>query len=138
MAGGDKLSIGTVQPMPKIFGVNGEEMTPSDLKQSDILVVFWAGSAKSKYKAGISVVRFGGWGENRLIGKGWIFFVRAESEPLSECCYPLKDISEIRFCARDSSASSQIFLELCELYKENRRLTGKLERIKERFMNFLA
>ncbi len=62
MAKGDKLSIGVAQPMPKIFGINGEEMAPSDIKENDILVVYWARPARSKYKAEISVVRFGGWG----------------------------------------------------------------------------
>lgn len=136
MAEGDKLSIGIVQPMPKIFGVNGEEMALSDLRRCDILVVHWAEPAK--YKAKTSVVRFEWPGENGLVRKEWIFLSRAESEPLNECCYPLKDISEMRFCAHDSSASAQVFNTLASLYKENRMLWSRVKRIEDRLKNLAA
>ncbi len=132
MAEGDKLSIGTVQLMPKIFGVNGEEMAPRDLKESDILVVYWANPKKNK--AETSVVRFEKFGELiRADARRVVFLSEAEHDPLCVCCYPLNDILEMRFCARGSSASSQTFLKLRELYKENRILTAKLQTIRERF-----
>lgn len=125
------------QYMPKIFGVDGRKMAPEDLKVRDILVVYWKEPAK--YKTETSVVRFEKFVEQSVwSGKKSSFFCRAESEPLSVCYYPLEEISEIRFCARDSSASSQIFLKLHDLYKENRRLTEKLETIKKRIMDLAA
>ncbi len=72
------------------------------------------------------------------MGKEWIFFTRAESEPLSECCYPLKDISEMRLCGYDSSASAQVFGMLASLYKENRMLWDRLKRIEDRLRNLAA
>lgn len=137
MAGEDKLSVSAVQPMPKIFDVNGEEMAPSDLKENDMLVVRWVEPAK--YKAETSVVRFEKfsevtkWTPNRVI-----FFGRADFEPLSVCRYPLEDISEIRFCAKSSSASSQVFNKLHEFYKENKRLWDRIERINKRLQDLSA
>ncbi len=136
MAEGDKLSIGTAQPMPKIFGVNGEEMVPRDLKESDVLVVYWANPKKNK--AETSVVRFEKFGEGtRADTSRVVFLSRADFEPLSVCCYLLNTIREMRFCAQDSSASSQIFLKLHDLYRENRILTAKLQTIRERFMKLV-
>ena len=136
MAKGDKLSVGTVQSMPKIFGVNGEEMASGYIKENDILLVYWADP--TEYKTETSVVRFETFrGETRFDPRKVVFLDRAEFEH-GPCCYPLKDILEMRFCARDSSASSQIFLKLRELYKENRRLTGRLERIEARLRNLAA
>ncbi len=133
MAEADKLTIGLVKPMPKIFGVNGEEMASSDLKEDDILVVFWA--EPTKHKAETSVVRFKKFGEGiKADARKVVFLSEAKYEPLIVCCYPLSDIREMRFCARSSSASSLIFCDLHELYKENRILTARVQRIKERLM----
>ncbi len=137
MAEGDTLSIGTIQPMPKIFGVNGEEMAPSDIKENDILVVFWV--EPTKYKAETSVVRFEKFGEGtRFDARRVVFLSRAEFELPDICSYPLNDIREIRFCAKSSSASSQIFDKLHEFYKENRKLAEKLRTVRKRFMDFVA
>ncbi len=136
MAEGDKLSIGAVQSACKIFGANGEEMAPSDLRKNDVLVVYWAD--QSKYGAETSVVRFEKFVEGITFDpRKVVFLTRAEFEPLSICCYPQSDIREMRFCARDSSASSQIFLKLHGLYKENRILTARLQTIRERFMKLV-
>lgn len=123
--------------MPKIFGVNGEEMAPSDIKQNDILVVFWV--EPTKYKAETSVVLFEKFGEGiRFDPRRIVFLSRAEFELPDMYCYFLSDIREIRFCAKSSSASFQTFLKLHELYKENRRLIERLERIEKRFRDFTA
>ncbi len=144
MAKGDNLSIGVVsgqnqpQYMPNIFSFSADDkrMAPEDLILGDILVVYWKDS--ENYKTETSVVRFEKFGEGtRFDQRRVVFLCRADFEPLSACCYPLKDISEMRFCARDSSASSQIFFKLHELYKENRILTEKLETIRKRFMKFV-
>ena len=135
MAEGDKLSIGIVEAkpalnIPKIYGADGKEMAPEDLKIDDILLVYWANP--TEYKTEASVVRFEKFrGGTRFDARRVVFLSRAELEH-GPCYYPLDDILEMRFCARDSSASSQTFLKLSELYKENRRLTQRLERIEKR------
>lgn len=142
MAEGDKLSIGDTRPepvsnMPFISGTDGETMAPEDLKEGDILVVYWV--EPTKYKAQVSIVRFERLGPGEVSdARRVIFLSRAESEPLGARFYPLADISEMRLCAHDSSASSQIFGKLHDLFEENNRLWGRLERIKERFLGLLA
>ena len=123
--------------MPKIFGVDGREMAPEDLKINDILLVYWA--KPTEHKAETSVVRFEKFrGGTRFDARGIVFLSRAEFEPLSTCCYPLEDISEIRFCAHDSSASAQVFSILHSLYKENRELKSRMERSKERLLYLIS
>jgi len=142
MAEADELSTGIVEAkpalnIPKIYGTDGEEMAPENLKTGDILLVCWAESAKCGAKT--SVVRFEKFGEpTRFDPRRAIFFSRAEFEQLSVCCYPLEAISEMRFCAHDSSASAQTFSKLHELYKENRTLTERLERIERRLRDLAA
>ena len=144
MAEEDRLSTGVVEAkpapyMPKISGVDGKAMTPEDLKRGDILVVYWVESAK--YRAETSVVcfeKFEKFEENIWAKKGVIFLRRAEFEPSSACCYPLEAISEMRFCAPDSSASAQVFNKLSSLCEENKILQDRLERTKNRLSGLMA
>ena len=123
--------------MPKIFRVGGEEMAPGELKEGDILVVYWKEPAK--YKTETSIVRFERFGEGiKVDPRKVVFMCRAEFDPPSICCYKLEDILEMRFCAHGSSASAQVFNKLTSLHKENRRLSARIERIQSRLLDLAS
>ncbi len=140
-----KVETNPASYMPTIFDAKGEEMPLEELRNGDILVVHWTESAKAKYKTEISVVYFEASGESMLAGRDVIYFHRAESVLFGTdrytpgmSCHPLKDISEIRFCARDSSASARVFSTLASLYEEKRRLWDRLKRIENRLRDLAA
>ena len=144
MAEAVKSSINTTSAteMPKIFRVGGEEMAPGELKEGDILVVYWKEPAK--YKTEASIVRFERfWKDIRVDPSNVVFMSRAEFDQpsISSIChynYKFSDILEMRFCARGSSASAQVFNKLASLHKENRRLSARIERIQSRLLDLAS
>jgi hypothetical protein len=120
--------------MPQVYGVDGSAMALEDLKKGDILVVCWKDSVK--YNTETSVVRFEKLSKISSSDR-WIFMSSADFDSLGPCSYPIENILEMRFCARDSSASSQIFSQLHELHKKNRMLMERLKTIRQRFMRFV-
>ena len=117
---------------PKVLGACGEEMALEDLKQGDVLLVYWKGPAKPR-----TFVRFDRFeerlGERFKPERDPIRFETIEFDDMTVSrLYSLGNISQILFCAHDSPGSIQMFRELMSLYEEKRVLRNKLKRIGKR------